>query len=379
MRYRLPQIAMQVEKGRMVYRSPDEKELAEWLENTLCLHEDEEADTIFATATRPTNVKLHVFPATSQMMLHSPHTHIDARGICTFWNSFFMMLSTIESSDQPRFGKESDHLPVPDDRLYTLNEDPGPTLQSRAKEAAEAFASDSPIGIPSLDLAAAPTTNRGAVIKISKAVTESIIQACKAQKISVTAAWHAANAVSAQLVSASSGGLFCPLSNFDMRQYTTTPHATYDYTVLMASNTFPFPVMDPASKPFIAVAKELHQRYRSTYSGDGDVSLIKAYYSAMGTVRAKGPPKVVNTAPILSSIGIVENFLRRKYEGGWTIDGFWIAETLVKPWPLSMIWTFDGQMVLSASFNAAHFAEDTMDAFLQGVKNEMLKGLGIQE
>lgn len=382
MRHRFPTITAQVEEGRMVYRSLADDELAPWLSGSFCVHTGGTVDEVFANLTRPAAIALHYFPDSSNLMLQSPHTHIDGRGACALWQALFETMSDSRTSKHLGSGQDIQHLPPADDRLFPLNKEPSEKLQDHAEEAVRHFGSESAIGIPTVDKKAAPAANRRVLVKLSRSSTQAVIDACKAHKLSVTSIWHAANALSiAKLQSnaASADTVFCPLSVFDVRQFARTPYSTDEFTVLMAANTFPIPVIDPASRSLIDLAQDIQAQYRQTFSGEGGTDLIKSYAAAMRALAMSGGPKAPNSAPIISSMGVIERFLKTSYAGGWSIDDFWVAETMAKSWPLSLLWTFDGRLTFSASYNEAHYAPDTVNAFVEGVKGEMLKGLGVSD
>ncbi len=84
-----------------------------------------------------------------------------------------------------------------------------------------------------------------------------------------------------------------------------------------------------------------------------------------------------STEPQLQSMGVVETYLERKYEGVLEITDFWLAvEMLTKNLALH-VWTWRERLTLSISYNEHFYKEGFVQEFLRFLRDVLLKELNV--
>lgn len=92
------------------------------------------------------------------------------------------------------------------------------------------------------------------------------------------------------------------------------------------------------------------------------------------------PPQ---NAPHLSSIGVIERWLKREYvvdgdKGSTiTVEDVWLGGEMITPAICNHVWTWRDQMTLAAVFNTAYYEDAFVKQVMEDFKQNLLKGLQI--
>ncbi|KAK6819334.1 hypothetical protein PG987_015817 [Apiospora arundinis] len=256
-------------------------------------------------------------------------------------------------------------------------------------------------------------------LRVSYLHTAAVTAACRAQRLSVTGAWHAAMVRAIQSTQAErldqqrqlgydvgdirAGTQFACFGNFDLRRY--FPRSTEEFPVLSSAApqpahssvlgnhhcVIPFVVSAPGDKTFGELARETSAYYAQDLpKADPEV------WSALGPmirqlapdfVRATGSDEPIEeTTPALSSLrrrGPVHwvQLHRRARNGGgvWDLEDVWFGNTVTGPWLECFMWSWQGRMTLNSCYNPAYYDEAELEKFHQLVVQKLLNGLGIAD
>jgi hypothetical protein len=93
------------------------------------------------------------------------------------------------------------------------------------------------------------------------------------------------------------------------------------------------------------------------------------------------PPQ---NAPHLSSIGVIERWLKREYVvvdgdkgSNITVEDIWLGGEMITPALCNHVWTWRDQMILARVFNTAYYQGAFVKHVMEDVKENLLRGLQI--
>lgn len=95
------------------------------------------------------------------------------------------------------------------------------------------------------------------------------------------------------------------------------------------------------------------------------------------------PPEVAMRAPraaspVLSSLGIIENILRSRYEGAAgaiDVEDCWLGVQVMNRSIPVHLWTYDGRMHLSCNYNEAFYEREFVERLVEEWKAVLVDGL----
>ncbi|KAH6654891.1 hypothetical protein BKA67DRAFT_518160 [Truncatella angustata] len=401
LRQQYPTLAAENHPNGKTYTSPlSSVEFEAWLDETFIVTPGKTSVEHWKTMVKTSKTTLHFFPEERQLFMQGEHHILDGRGVMNFWDRFFKFLASPAKEDllKKTYGSEIARLPPRSDDLLDMKEiGPGRGEQRALEILAPLTTMQSPITVPvPRPLPPCSTRNAALEFQLSARTTGSIIAACKAQRLSVTAAWHAAvvlatQTIQAQRNSAASGGTraevgkqFAAFGNFDLRRYfpvvdeAVLPDA---YALSNHHGVLPY-VVEPDGKNFPEIARELAAFYQQDLpKADAEV------WSALGPmIRTMVPEFTVaqleETTPALSSLGVVDNFIGSSYtdveeKGIWRIEEVWFGDTVTGPWLECFMWAWQGRLSVNTCFNPAYYTRAEVNEWNQLVLEKMLNGLGI--
>ena len=399
MRQQYPTLAAENTPDGKVYISPSSREeLEAWVDATFIVVPDKTWPDIWRTMIKSRSMTMYFCPSSLQLLVQGEHHIIDGRGGMNFWDRFFRALASPAPSalvTQTR-GAEVVRLPPrSDDLLDTAEKTPGRGVQRAMEMLAPLAALDKPIALP-MPPALPPSSphNSTSELKADIPTTDAIKAGCKAHRISVTAAWHAAVVLATQAVQARaaggtpSGSQFACFGNFDLRRYfpdpktVLPPQAVPDaYNLTNHHSILPY-VVSPDGKTFPDIARELDVFYqRDLPRADPDVwsalgpmiRMLVPEYSAYATA-----PEKAGSTPALSSFGVADRFIAAEY-GEWGVEEVWWGNTVTGPWLECFTWTWKGRICFNSCYNPAYYTEGDVQGFHAEVLKTMLKGLGVDE
>jgi hypothetical protein len=216
---------------------------------------------------------------------------------------------------------------------------------------------------------------------LSQADTAVVVAACKGQKISVTAAVHAALAETVFALSPENGASqYTTVMSVNMRPYLQPPYNTRDH----ACQTY-VAGMTPSvyrASTFLEKGVALTTYYKNVYSEKlmQSLRLIGRHHAnALFAPRpAVAPPPKLPSSVSLSSLGIIENNIAGNYDSGTVqVVDFKFGVSIMTRQMLLYVWTFRGQLHLSVNFNKAYHDLAQVRTFLMRIKYVLEKGLSL--
>ncbi|KAK3360612.1 hypothetical protein B0T25DRAFT_496563 [Lasiosphaeria hispida] len=397
MRQQYPTLAAENHAEGKVYISPaSSAELDAWLATTFIVMPGKTSAELWKTLVKTKQMTMYFCPEARQLFVQAEHHILDGRGIMNFWDRFFKALtSPARIQDIMRTdGSEISHLPPrSDDLLNTAEKKPRRGEQHALELLAPLVTMSAPISMPmSGPLPRCSPHNSALELKVSARTTESIMAACKAQRLSVTAVWHAAVVLATQSIQAKhneravAGTQFACFGNFDLRRYFPGPENAAlpqpdAYALSNHHGVLPY-VVTPGGKTFSQVAHELAAFYQQDLP-KADPEL----WSALGPMIRMMVPEFTRvpleeTTPALSSLGVVDKFIAPSYAdaGGkerWRVEDVWFGDTVTGPWLEHFMWGWQERLSLNTCYNPAYYTHAEVDEFNQLVVDKMLHGLGV--
>jgi hypothetical protein len=212
----------------------------------------------------------------------------------------------------------------------------------------------------------------------SKAATGDIIAACKEKGLSVTSAVHAAYVC--MLVKhpdpASNQSRYTTANEFNRRPYLPSPHSTASSAAAAYYVPMPFNMDLPAS--YMDIAQALHEHYQLSLKGSPETVALTPNYCHSIAVLAK--TELLKSAPIatdglVSSLGIVENYLHRQYGQTVKVTDFKLGIDVALGASGFFFYTFHDQLRLVYSFNDGYEEPDEVMEYLEDVERILRNSL----
>ncbi|ERF68699.1 hypothetical protein EPUS_05760 [Endocarpon pusillum Z07020] len=396
MRQQYPTLAAETHPEGKIYTSPSSSaELEEWLAATFIVTPGKTSAEHWRTMIKTRQMTMYFFPEERQLFLQGEHHILDGRGLMNFWDRFFRALASPAKEDIMKTeGSEVSRLPPRSDDLLDMAEKkPGRGEQRALEILAPLGTMNAPICLP-VPHPLPPCSPRNAALelRLSTRTTESITAACKAQRLSVTAVWHAAVVLATRSIQAKrnsvpgagGGTQFACFGNFDLRRYFPAPDATTLPDAYALSNhhcVLPY-VVTPDGKTFSQVARELASFYQQDLpKADAEVwSAMEPMIRMLLPGFTRTP--LEETTPALSSLGVVDHFIGSWYadaggQGGWRVEEVWFGDTVTGPWLECFMWAWQGRLSLNSCYNPAYYTHAEVDEFHQLVLEKMLDGMSI--
>ncbi|KAI6777829.1 uncharacterized protein J7T54_002691 [Emericellopsis cladophorae] len=394
MRYQYPGLAAENLSDGKFYQSPLTPEQQQhWLDTTFLVLPGRKMSEQWRDMVKPRQMTLNYLPEEQELFLQGEHHTLDGRGFMSFWDRFFQFLASPVQVDLPLIdGSEIARLPFRSDDLLDVAESRPGRGEQRAQEILAPLADlETPICVPvSQPLLPHCLRNSAERLKVSAILSKAIIDACKAQNLSVTASWHAAVIHATQIVQRQrnagtdrpNGTKFATFGNFDLRRYFPSTSDSEAYSVGNHHCVLPC-VVEPGGKTFAQIAKEVSRFYQQDVPREDP-----EVWSAMGPMVRTLLPEFVQrqlqeTTPAVSSLGPVDSFIRSSYghsaeHASWTIRDVWFGDTVTGPWLECFLWSWQGRICLNTCYNSAYYAYTDVDDFNQLVLEEMMVGLGVR-
>lgn len=387
LRYQHPSLAAEHDGCRKCfeYRSPTDEDFKQWVDASLQVIQNMDADAYFVDPSFALFPKLIVFPKTSELVLQAPHIYLDGPGGVSILAS---LIADLPNPPNVAFGSESKNLDVALSTFLGIQEIT-PDDEKRCRDLLQVAMGNMPsIGVPILwpiDEVQGdnPLKTRVKVHAFTPSDSEKLIEACKTAQLTPTHALHAAIIKATQDTATDKSEKF---TSVVIMSFSESDRAKPEYTersqglgssVLVYS--FPFSIT-PGTKSFMDVAAEVKKIYEEFRD---DSSIERAYPPlslAMAEMVAKqsvSADKLQKDAPLLSSWGILEKRLPRMIGDVEVLDfGFSIAASKHTA-PIVYLWTFRDRLVITIRARHAYMSEEMMDEFVGLLVKEMTEGLKV--
>jgi hypothetical protein len=392
-RKQYPALAAQNHPEGKRYTSPSSSaDLEAWLAATFIVIPGKKTwRDLWKTLVKTAHMTMYYLPEARQLLVQGEHHTLDGRGLMNFWDRFFRALASPASTHelQRTDGSEVARLPPrSDDLLETTERRPGRGKQRALEILAPVVAMTEPISMPVRTPLAIPSPHNSTLTLEAPARTTSAIRAaCKAQRLSVTAAWHAAAVLATQAIqakrSAVRGTQFACFGNFDLRRYFPASQSGGDDAPSALSNhhgVLPYVVTASPGRAFSEIVRELGAFYAQDLPrADPEVwSALGPMIRLMVPDFAPGGAQSKETTPALSSLGLVEEFIKERY-GEWRVEEVWFGDTVAGPWIEHFMWAWRGQLVLNSCYDPAFYSPEEIGEFNATVLEVLLDGLDVAE
>ncbi|KAL3461918.1 hypothetical protein BJX64DRAFT_288873 [Aspergillus heterothallicus] len=382
-------------KSYTVFQS--ESDINFWVKETFFVETQKLSDEIIRTIGPRDLPSLHFNPSTSEVTLLASHWRMDAVGCMMVLDRLFTLMAQM-SRISPLAGQEQINRvsPTLEDAAECPPMDPSPS-STASKTYAEAWIEDmhkkaiNACGLPYQgDNTTPPGETTQKNMTFSSSATTALVKSCKAKGISVSAAIHAALAHTVFSFSADDDTSdYTTVMAVNLRPYLPSPyngpqHAVQTYVASIIPTV-------PRSESFATSAKALTTSYKTWYSEEFIRSLRWIY--AIHAEKLFNAPKPPADAPLpkppsgvtLSSLGVVESYLRHEYGPkeeetgrGVTVERFRFGVTMMTRQMLLYVWTWRGRLTVSACYNEAYYTEDMAGMVLGRLRGVLGRELGVQ-
>ncbi|RAK97089.1 uncharacterized protein BO80DRAFT_504925 [Aspergillus ibericus CBS 121593] len=376
MRFEEPDMAATIEGTTKIYEIPNEQTLHEWLDSTFIVTDLTDADALQRNGTYITQSKLYYLPHTSELVLRAQHYTIDGVGVLIWWDKFFRAL--LNPNPDIVFGDEHHCLSVPLPEALGNNDPPTEAETKKATAQVLQYVAGLPsIGMVSKAGQVPPGKSQHIEYRFSPDLTAAIIHGCKRTGISVTSAVHAAyGMVLMQHADPNSNtSQYTTVQSFNLRDYLPERYRT-----VAAANyptTVPFSITLPVG--FDQFARALNQSYRYGIKENCDALNIVGAYNKVLIGMLKSPEAQDMPGPTdayVSSLGIVERYLRRSYGGVVRVKDYEFAVDVVLGLNALHVFSFRDELRLVYSFNDGFEEPGMIREYLEGVERVLREVLG---
>ncbi|KAI0007581.1 hypothetical protein F4779DRAFT_499076 [Xylariaceae sp. FL0662B] len=328
----------------------------------------------------------HWIPYSSEVAMVSSHWRFDGRGGIMVLHSFMDLLACGSSSSSPSpilatVGAEATNLVPTLDTVIGVPEVPKEEWVRKADELLAPFTDGSPvIGLPITP--AVPGDTVRTEMAFPKAVTKALREACRARGLRLTAALHASIVLETArwyhkreqgTAEVDAAVKYKSWAAFDLRkhcppQFDCTAHAASIRMVALPLIADPTASWDDLASTFQAFYAQ------SLAPPNSDALYVRVPYVEKATAMLAGSPP--STEPNLSNLGILENYLQKRY-GDVEVRGVALGVQMLSAQLYVHAWSWGGEMHVSICYNEAFYEEQFVRGWLEGLKTNLLKNLEI--
>ncbi|PSR79598.1 hypothetical protein BD289DRAFT_442204 [Coniella lustricola] len=384
----------------------------EWLEESFFTHAEESItlDQLFTSIEPGPIVSCHWLSGTHEVVIHGSHWRLDGIGSIKLSDRLLSALSTVlllgAGLPLEAYGLDLTPLFTPsldEISLGFINEESTPAA---VKNVADKLLGTVIKGAPSIGLPLIPGSEKALPgpscrvrVVLDEETTKSVVAACKSRALKVTSAVHTAivQAVAAKPQHPLAKH-YCITTAVDLRR--RLPEGKNGDGPELAAGMFISPglvfIEEPAAedRDFMSIAKDFESTYgadmSTLYSSDDGTKVSITHATApfarrivplLQMPQPEGMPP--QNAPHLSSLGILDKYLKREYpikggdSGTITVEDFWLGGEMITPAVCCHVWTWRDRLNLAAVYNTAFFDKASVEDFMETVKQNLLKGLAL--
>jgi hypothetical protein len=368
LRYDHPSMASTIIDGNRIYNVvKSEQDIDNWVDKTFTVV-DETAAELFPKLYRAKQLMLYLMPKTQEIMLRCPHERSDGIGMVYLMNNLFELLS---SPRVVKFGDEAKNLSPSLMVAATIPKANDKQVAKVVKEL-ETFVTAIPsIRLPVTNTSGLPGKRLRTTLKFSTEETTAIILAAKARGLTVTHAFHAAIILATKSLG-NSGEKYANFWLINCRDRCTAPFNSNKHP--MGAYHWGGPIVISPTN-FANTAIDVKTKYEDTRA---DKDLLPMFSTMCEAVIAglSQPPPAPPSAPILSSIGIIDSKLAAKYEL-ISVNDFWLGDDMLSQEIETFLWSWQGMIELSGCYNETYYESVSAQEYLTAVKEILFDGLGI--
>uniref|UniRef100_A0A093V3B6 Uncharacterized protein n=1 Tax=Talaromyces marneffei PM1 TaxID=1077442 RepID=A0A093V3B6_TALMA len=314
-------------------------------------------------------------PATSQVVLLISHWRCDGLGTCMLLNRLFQLVSTKASGAVPEGWTVEKDLANISPSIEDAAGAPmvsNPEIEETARDMSKFREKTmNTIGVPyNGDRTTPPGQTAVQVTTFTAESTKTLVDECRARKITVAAAIHAALATAAfELTSAKEVNDYITVMAVSFRPYLQNPYNT----VAHACRTYVTGIAPEVSKnaSFEEQTTTLTKLFKNWHTDKMSQALRELYRGASQALlsprsRPAGPPPNPPSGITHSNLGVVDHFIKSKYYGDHQdktfealpiieVTGFEFGVTVLTRQMMFYPWTFRGQLNFSINYNDAYY------------------------
>ncbi|KAF1978067.1 hypothetical protein BU23DRAFT_654410 [Bimuria novae-zelandiae CBS 107.79] len=385
LRYDHPILAATVEDYRWIYHLAEEQELSSWLDETFFVHETPKSSRqLFPFDNNPTKrAILHVLPQTQEIVLQGPHTHLDGIGMATFFNNLLTLMTVPPEKLQRPFGSEAANLT--ESILISAG------VPIHTAEEKQAFDDNFAAYVENFPTMRLNTLNTGQKAKrtmnqwltFTREETSAIAVKSKEHGFSVTSAAQAAVSHAARIQGKVDNKSHCTYAIYDARAY--IDNNKYPHKDLISQHVFAMPAIFPVfPESFLDTARCAKEVF-SKYNKNGlvrNVSDLRCELVPALIAQGKGPGMPVSADLQLSSLGIMDKFVKPVYESNAgrpsiEVHDIWVSLEILTADIAVEMWTFRGKLVIQLIYNEAFHREESVRHLLELIHEQLAQGLGV--
>ncbi|KAK0379653.1 hypothetical protein CLIM01_02980 [Colletotrichum limetticola] len=352
----------------------------EWLQKSFLVHDGTTVDEVFSAFKSQFHITLHYVRDSNQLLLQSPHTLIDGRGMLYLYHALFTTLAALPDDNSQTHHETSGapNLSKPYDDWLGVSATPSEKNFADAQSIFQrVLQQEKPIRLPGVDFTTTPQRPVHRDLEVDEKTSSTIISACKEKGVSVTSAWHAALALTTQKLQSEAGedgSSYVQFTTIDLRRHFPSSFVPYKHSIGSLQTALPLAADLSKDSTFDALSKSLHQQYKAPFAfADNDFGYLTPYMAMSRQILESGgvPP---SSTPSLSSMGVVDDYLQRQY-GAWEVSNFWVSSTMMTGDFQMYLWTFRGKLTFSVCYNEAFYSMEKVDRVLGSTRDELLLGL----
>ncbi|KAI0467875.1 hypothetical protein F4859DRAFT_492937 [Xylaria cf. heliscus] len=394
LRFQHPSLAAESapDNKNFIYTVPaDGNALDAWVSQTFSVATDAHSSADIIVTFQPTPyAKLVYIPRSGELIGHTSHWRSDGIGVILLLDALLSIASGPLPLADPAllpWGSEVERLTPSIEDAAAVPKESTPELKERSVAAVGTFSHTAgAVGISFIGAAdMLPGGTRSAASVFDQMTTEKIVAACKEKGISVTAAVHAsvAGANYALANEEDRNKHYTSTIRFALRPYLPEPYSTPAYAASLYTTGWMKRVESGSS--WTERLDQYQSEYRKGITRDF-LDSHRDYAAQLGDMirnlssQSGGgdPPSDVD----ISSIGVAEKLIRQSYgtpEAGFDVTAVSVGVEILSRQAVTFVWTFRGQLNLSAVYNESFHSADQMDRFISDVKNHLLDGLNLRD
>ena len=394
LRHESPAIACVVDDELVEYTVLTDASLNQWLEESFLVERSGDARSMVGTFVPPHSMVLHYFPATNELLLRSSHWRSDGVGFISLMDRLLSLVIT--QRKYPLDGSEARNLLPPLEEVAGFSL-PGDATELEAIQ--KCFTNYVP-NLPSMGLPVEPQSISGAATRTKEIIlpentTAAIIAACKKRGHTVSMAIHAAVIIALR---ESPHNLDLQLSRRKYASWTIINYRPYLPKPLDDTSAHPaamwltgYPMVVSPSGTFDEIAEETARNYwggfpRPEKNHPGKAYNQAPYFHAIANAPSP-PPELEPIEPALSSLGVLEQYLKGSYEdshrpgepgSALKVSNPWLGIDILSKIAIVHVWTWQGKLVLSMCYNAGFYDKASIESYLSRTVETLMTELGVE-
>lgn len=363
--------------------------LEQWAQETFSIEHKRTVEDIIAQYPLNDLPTLFWLPQSLELMILISHWRSDGLGSVMLLNRLLELL--VEPSEISR--SQCDHVDTELAKISPSLEDaagtplvPTPKILETASKTSKLFREKAikSVGIPFKgDTTTSPGNTAIEAIVYTPESSEALFEACKARKITVSAAIHTALAQTVfELTSVENATEYATIMSVNMRPYVQKPYNTSEH----ACRTYVTSIIPTVQRgaSFNESTASLTQLFKNWYSTEFSQALREVYQGASRALLSP-PPKLAGQPPsppsgiLHSNLGVVDRFLGAQFgHGAIQVSRFRFGVSMMTRQMLLYPWSFRGELNLSINYNDAFYDASSPRQVLEGIQRRLEMELEIK-